>query len=248
MTNEQITSELITDYNILQQTCIPQLMKSYDMERKHTKPDCQAAWARQYVVKSPKQANTWMVVLQKPVDRTMYTGIEDVVGCAFTWYNGSLGLRAFRPSATLIEVFNPHFFTRYNERMNLNLHDMTDVMKCFFLNSGYFQPEKVREGRSEYIMSVCRGGAALGEFLNVQPRRWLVHKTFITHTQMRESQASGQLQVFKTTNESFALPASSAGKVVSPARKKKSVTPTRNVKLERYKLQQQKLEQLLASA
>src|SRR4051812_32016923 len=112
MTNEQITRELVKDYRKLQQTYIQGLMKAYDKERMRKKIDRRATWARQFILKTPTLANVWMVVLQKPPYKQIYYDIEDVEGCAVTWYNCPQGLRVFRPTQALIEVFNPHFFTR----------------------------------------------------------------------------------------------------------------------------------------
>jgi hypothetical protein len=44
-----------------------------------------------------------------------------------------------------MEIFNGHFFSRYDERLNLNLKKPLEIVKTFFNNSGYFQYSWLRK-------------------------------------------------------------------------------------------------------
>lgn len=90
----------------------------------------------------------------------------------------------------LLIVYPPHFFSRFAERMNLNLTGL-DLMRRFFeYNSSYvfqIKPEKLDERK--YILNVygsCSEGVAMG-VRAVNPGIYLF-KTFITYEMCRGEQ------------------------------------------------------------
>lgn len=143
--------------------------------------------------------------IEKSPGRDKYRAVADAVACAVVYYYSAKGLQAFRynDEGRFMEVFNGHFFVRYNERMNLNLVHIVDMIKAFFMTSGYLQIGRRQEGDKEFTVSICKEGMALGNFY-YNPA-WLVHKTFISKNLKRKDQdkherslmAKAQLQLLK---------------------------------------------------
>ena len=194
MTNEEITKAVIRDFRKIEQSHLKRLHEDYHKERKRLKIEKRNTWSKEYAVQLPLSKTEWKIVMQKNPCQPCYKDMEDATGSPYTSYFGPQGLRVFRPYENSIEVFNGHFFTRYNERMNLNLHHQTDVIQRFFFKNSYMLPETMKHNGKEYIMSVCKDGAALGQYHDETPYRWLVHNTFITTQQMHKSQAEGQFE------------------------------------------------------
>jgi hypothetical protein len=84
-----------------------------------------------------------------------------------------------------MEVFNGHFFIRYNERMKLGQTNIVDMIKAFFINCGYLQIER-QKGDKEFTVGICKEGIALGNYYG--DPEWLVHKTFISRDLARNDQ------------------------------------------------------------
>lgn len=141
-----------------------------------------------------------MIIFQKSPVKRKYSKPEDTIYNSVTWYYGPQGLRAFRPTKNYIEVFNAHLFNRYNERMDLHISRHADTIRRFFLNSGMLLQETISHNGREYMMSMCKEGAALGNYHEVSSRRrWLVHNTFITHDQMFKNQVEGKFKYLTNT-------------------------------------------------
>ena len=77
-------------------------------------------------------------------------------------------------------VYNGHLFTRYRERMNLEISDTMDVVKHFFTcNRDMSHKIMPKENDRMKIIGIVKQGFLLGEVIldNVM----MIHKTFISH-------------------------------------------------------------------
>lgn len=200
MNNKEITTEILRDLEKLNKSTVNRLIDEYDRERRKFKIDKAKAYPKDYQVKTASK-NSWIIFLQKSPSLPKYRDAYDAVGCCVVYYYSTRGLKVLRynSDSKYMEIFNGHFFARYNERLQLNLNSPVEVIKRFFHNSGYLQPQKIKKDGREYTMAVCREGMALGEYHNNSDLPWLVHKTFIHHDlkgrDQRESEKKMMTQV-----------------------------------------------------
>ena len=204
MNNKEITNEILRDLERLTRTTVDRLTDEYDRERGKFKIDKAKTYPKAYPVKTASK-NTWIVFLQKAPSVAKYKNVYDAVGCCVVYYYSTKGLKAFRFNSVgkYMEVFNGHFFARYNERLQLDLNSPVEAIKRFFNNSGYLQLRIIKKDGKEYSMGICREGMALGEYHSDSDVPWMLHKTFIHHDlkgrQQRESEkivmAQAQLQL-----------------------------------------------------
>lgn len=199
MTIAEVNAAVLKDYEKLSATSFMRLLDEYNRERKKLKIAKEAIYPRMYRIKSGAK-NVWHFFVRKsPVKANYHEG--DAVSCGVTSYFSPLGLQFFRPQAhnQFMEVFYGHFFTRYNERMNLNLANHTDIVFRFMSNCGYLQPAKWTENGKVMTSAICNDGIALGNYYDDVD--WLVHKTFISHDmkngkqQVTEQRVLLQLQI-----------------------------------------------------
>ncbi len=187
MTPHEVTAEILRERLKIETSVFDRLFEEYDRERRKLKIDKSKLYPKCYPVKT-KGKNTWLLFMQKSPGEPKYRDSCDAVACAVVYYYGAKGLKAIRynKEGKFMEVFNGHFFVRYNERMKLGLVHMVDMIKAFFNNSGYLQIQRRQEGDKECSVSVCKDGIALGNFY-YNPD-WLVHKTFISRDLKRYHQ------------------------------------------------------------
>jgi len=199
MNNKEITNEILRDLERLTRTTVDRLMDEYDRERRKFKIDKVKTYPKAYPVKTASK-NTWIVFLQKAPAVPKYKNVYDAVGCCVAYYYSAKGLKAFRfnSEGKYMEVFNGHFFARYNERLQLDLNSPVEAIKRFFNNSGYLQLQIVKKEGKQYSMGICREGMALGVYHSNSDVPWLVHKTFIHHDlkgrQQKEAEKMVMLQ------------------------------------------------------
>ncbi len=180
MIQQEVNTEILRDESKLIKSTIPRLFEEYARERKKLKIDKAQTYNRCYSIKTAAK-NNWLFFIEKSYGASRFKGGSDLVGGGLVYYYNTQGLRAFRPQEEFMEVFNGHFFTRYNQRMGLNLPYQLDVIKTFFKNSGYLKPEVMTKPDGEkYTLSVCKDGLALGRYYAGEPD-WLIHRTFISH-------------------------------------------------------------------
>jgi hypothetical protein len=191
MTNAEVDAEVRRDYDRLLSTSYDRVLDGYNRERKKLKIAKEKSFARAYPIKTSAK-NLWMIMLQKSPSINRYRNESDAVGCGVVYYFSKAGLKMFRPQVKnqFMEVFYGHFFTRYNERMRLNLDSHIEIMKTFFSNCGYLKAETRTEKGKKLTSAICRDGLALGEYYTEE--KWLVHKTFISHGQKRPDQVADE--------------------------------------------------------
>ena len=199
MNSKEITNEILRDWEKLTKTTVDRLTDEYDRERRKFKIDKAKTYPKAYPVKTASK-NTWIVFLQKAPAIPKYKNVYDAVGCCVVYYYSTKGIKAFRYNSTekYLEVFNGHFFARYNERLQLDLNSPVEAIKRFFNNSGYLQCQIIKKDGKEYSTGLCREGMALGEYNSNMDVPWMIHKTFIHHDlkghQQKESEKMVMIQ------------------------------------------------------
>ena len=186
MNPQEITKEVLTDFNKLYDTTATRLGGEYNRERKKLKIDKTKAYIKTYTVKTHSK-NPWILYLRKAPAIDKYQD-EDSIHVGFvTYYYGGKGLTVFNMSpASQLQVFYGHFFKRYNERMNLNLSTPIDVVKNYFFRNGYAGYSVIPKEGKEYVMGFSPEGILLGELQH--NRLWLVNKTFVSRDLSRHDQ------------------------------------------------------------
>jgi hypothetical protein len=86
-------------------------------------------------------------------------------------------------------VFNSHLFTRYAERLGLNIPDPIKLMEHFLTKNGYFS---IKFNEKAWL-ATCSEGMILGEIQYA--RRWIVFKTFVTDQQMFPDQTEEEMKL-----------------------------------------------------
>jgi hypothetical protein len=179
MSDEEVYKEITSDYLELRKDIgmIIRLGEKYDKMRRKLKILPSSTFSIAFPIKTNKN-NNWLLFLSKATSVTKYKGTESINILELTYYFTDIGLRAFKiiPDSdgsgrtNGISVFNSHLFTRYAERLNLNISDPIN---------GYFSSQKVQEIG---MIGTCSEGMILGEIQNAG--RWIVFKTFVTDQQM----------------------------------------------------------------
>ncbi len=176
MTPEEICNELKKDHDYTVKGRLSNALCRYDRARRRRKISNQREYYWYYEFKTPTM-NDWVMSFCKAPISKSYKGIETVCYDAFCCYYTSIGLRVFNMTADGdILVFNSHFFTRYNERLNLNLVRPLEKVKHFFANNASLRTIKLPKKGRDYIIGIVKDGFILGE---IQNDVWTVYKTFI---------------------------------------------------------------------
>jgi len=191
----EITAEIFNDWSIVTNS-LERLHNEYNKQRRKNKVPKDKTYSVAYDIKTKKK-NTWIFILSKAPSIQSYKGLESVNACCLVYYYNSEGIRVFkvRPEGGL-SVYNGHLFTRYNERMSLDLDKSIDIVKHFFINNGYSTSQILpKEGR-DFFMSTCKDGLLLGELQ--EERSWMVNKTFINRDQLKPSQDELEVELIKS--------------------------------------------------
>lgn len=178
MTEREITLEIWKDCATLHKSTVNRLGGDYHRERKKLNIDPGQTYPRHYSIRT-KAKNNWIVFIEKAPATAKYKSENDVVFCTVVYYYGTKGLQVFKPliATGLMVVYNGHVFTRYNERLQLNLNQQLDIIKRFFTYSGYSHHDVVEHRTRLFSIGVCREGVLLGDY---KPEyKWLVNRTFV---------------------------------------------------------------------
>jgi hypothetical protein len=186
MNEVEITNEVLKDFSKLRETTSDRLANEYDKERRKFKIDNKKIYPIVYPVKTAAK-NTWLLFLSKAPAHERYKGIESINVSYLVYYYNSKGLRVFNcSSGGFIEVYNGHFFKRYNERLNLNLNRPLDIVKSYFMHGCHAVYSVINKNDKKYTIGVSVEGILLGELrYNGQ---WLINKTFISRDISRPDQ------------------------------------------------------------
>lgn len=179
MTNQEISKEILKDnHAIWCSSTIDRLLNEHKQERKRLKIRNDEEYTTVYEIKT-KSKNKWIIIITKLM---LYetASYENFSVHPFTYLYTDLGIRVFSCNDKHeIRVFNKHLFARYRERMKLDIPDLMDLIKTFFINNlsmkDNFLPEV--DGKKQ-IHALIKEGFILGEF--IPEHRWFVYKTFIS--------------------------------------------------------------------
>jgi hypothetical protein len=186
MTNEEIHMKIMDEFNLIKSRYWPLKEKEYDKIRRKNSIPKTAQFSKSFEFRTPSK-NTWILIFGKAPADEKYKGPESISVCSLVYYYNETGIRVFKivPTGGL-SVFNAHFFTRYNERMNLNLVKPLDKVKHYFENNGFSKGQTFEKEGRIFILSKCKAGYLLGEIQN--NGYWMVFKTFIPNDFARTDQ------------------------------------------------------------
>lgn len=186
MNPDEITLEILRDFDKLRATTAERLGDEYDRERRKLKIDACKTYPKVYPIKTAAK-NTWLLFLGKMPKHPKYKGRDSININFVVYYYGDKGLRVFnRTTGYAIDVYNNHFFKRYNQRMNLKLDDPIDIVKNYFMYGGFSAYSVIKKNDKEYTIGVSSEGILLGELRH--NRTWLINKTFISRDLARPDQ------------------------------------------------------------
>lgn len=188
MNQKEMTAEILNDISKLERSTKERLFQEYVRERKKRKIDKAATYPKVYPIKTAAK-NTWLVFVRKsPIDKK-FTGLDAIAFCLLVYYYDRWGLKVFRhcQETGMMEEFTGHFFTRYNERMHLNITSPIETVKVFFNSSGYFQYQLAHKSPKGETFGLCKDGVALGKYF--ADYNWILNRTFISREMMKDNQA-----------------------------------------------------------
>jgi hypothetical protein len=205
MTRSEIEAEIKKDLAKIYKSTIPRLAMEYDRERRKLKFDKSEDHKKIYSIKTGSK-NSWMFFVKKATGKTKYKEISDATFFSVVHYYTKEGLNACRVlnETDDLQFFYGHFFTRYNERQQLNLPDTLSALKHFFSNNEGFQTiyshikkEKAPAG-TMFVESVCEQGLAFG--LHYIGNHHTIYKTFISKHLLTKTQRT----VEESLNQEYA--------------------------------------------
>lgn len=183
MTNEEIHVNILHDFHFILSRKFEQLGKVYDKIRRKNNIPKDAIFPKFFEFRTPSK-NTWNLLLTKAPADNFYKGQDSINVLSFFYYFIDKRIRVFKviphengKGVNGLAVFNAHFFSRYNERMNLNLINPLDKVKHFFINNGYSMDKLIQKDGKNLMIGKCRDGLNLGELQHLG--KWAIYKTFI---------------------------------------------------------------------
>lgn len=193
MDHIEITNEIKKDKQKIYATTLLRLGEEYERERKKLKIEKKRTYTKEYCIKTAKK-NNWIIFLRKAPSKEIFKNKYDLQVTSIVYYYNNTGLRVFNcTNIETLAVYNGHFFTRYNERLKLNLSKPLDIVKHFFRYNSYMARDLVKKNRRYYVISFCRDGLVLGElqygFL------WLVNKTFVSKDLLKPEQDEAEKEI-----------------------------------------------------
>lgn len=196
MNYKEISNALVSDYNYIVNRRLDRLGEKYNRARRKNKISNQREYSKIYEFQTP-QKNNWILLLSKAPSVRSYKGSSTIVIAFLCYYYTSIGIRVFKIIPTGgFSVFNSHFFTRYNERLNLGLVDPMDKVKHYFTHNGYSHSKAIKNDGKMYLVGTVKDGYILGE---VQHEIWAVFKTFISN----DMSTDDQNEIEKSLNDSL---------------------------------------------
>lgn len=179
MNNKEITEVITKDMEILyKSSTLSRLTLEYYMERKKAKVSKDAVYSKFYEVKA-KSKNKWIIKISKDHFSEKFNTPNDTVIMLFVYYYTEFGIRVFGfVDDDSIVVYNGHLFSRYRERMKLNIPGSLEIVKTYLDNNWSatyrYMPEK--DGKINFL-GLIKEGFILGDY--IVEDRWYVYKTFI---------------------------------------------------------------------
>ncbi|MCC8197371.1 MAG: hypothetical protein LIP06_02030 [Tannerellaceae bacterium] len=137
-----------------------------------------------------RRKNKWGIVMQA------YSK-KDIAYSHFSYYNSNHGYYAVVVSKKSIIIFPPHFFSRYAERKQNDIHGVDLIIHYFRNNTNFASVTKEVELSDGTKQKIVEGSTEEGVFLGiVKTGDIVIAKTFIT----REMAKGGQVEEFAKFN------------------------------------------------
>jgi hypothetical protein len=196
MNHQEIAKEILKEQEIFNySTTILRLTSQYYDERKKKKIKKDAEYPRYYDIKT-KAKNKWSILFSKDRSVNYYNSPLDFDIRFFTYYYSEKGIRVFESLPEEIIVHNQHFFTRYRERMNLNILNIMDVVKLYHQKNPdpRYNIMEEQDGRSKFV-AVLTDGFAMGEY--IVEDNWFINKTFLPKSGPNNKMSSTERSVIQ---------------------------------------------------
>jgi hypothetical protein len=187
MNYQEIAQNVKRDHDKIVATTLLRLGQEYDKERRKFRIDKKRTYTKLYSFKTASK-NNWMVVLGKaPAKETYVSPQESLTYAALTYFFDTTGLKVFQWTVPgVIQAYNSHFFTRYNERMQLGFHEPLDIVRHYFIHNAHPGYEVVPQKRRFHSIGFTAHGLMLGDFLVED--MWVQWRTFVTRDLIRPEQ------------------------------------------------------------
>lgn len=186
MNDFEILSEIQRDYRLIVNRSIDRYAKNYDKIRRNSCISKDAEFPKCFEVRTHAK-NDWILILSKAPAENKYKGLDSISYCFLVYYYTKVGIRVFKVDIQYgTAAFNAHFFSRYNERLNLGLINTLDKVKHYFCNNSYAIGQ-IKDNNSAFnVIGKCKDGFRLGCYLGNKP--WIIYKTFISNSMTSEEQ------------------------------------------------------------
>ena len=179
MNHKEISREVIQDNTIItNSSTMYRLVGEYYNERQKAKVKSDDVYPKYYPIKTHAK-NNWHILIEKDILKEKYIKPGDIDIIAFTYYYSNKAIRVFQPFENgSINVFNGHLFSRYRERMELDIPNTMDVIKLFNKQNITidYRTIPVEEGKINTV-GIVNDGFLLGEY--IEEDKWYLNKTFI---------------------------------------------------------------------
>lgn len=171
------------------------VFKQYDKERRKANVRPESAFPKYYKFRTHTK-NHWWILASKSPSVPKYKGEDTVVQSLYTYYTGAKGLMVFKAlrleDLTIsVSAYKGHVFTRYNERMGLDLKNPLDKVAHFFVNNEY---EVYHSFEDNSMVAAVTNGFLLG----IQVGDTYYARTFISHKEAREGQMNIRDKMIKS--------------------------------------------------
>lgn len=182
MNLQEISIEANAEYDVLvKSSTLQRLISEYLLERYKKKVKNNEQYVRFYNIKSKKK-NNWLIMICPKEGIEFITSPDDFSSLCILYYHSDKGLRFIVTTPTkIISVYNEHLFTRYKERMHLEISGTLEIAKHYFErnNSGVFQSFPM-EDFTRKIIGLESNGFSLGELHLSNSTIVMYYKTFIS--------------------------------------------------------------------
>jgi len=180
MKNEEIHKEIMEEMSPAKYH-LERRYIDYNKERSKFKIAKEKPYVKVYIHQT-KRKNNCLFILQKANAVDRYKNINQISSAVVMYYYTKIGIRAVRINPDKFQyVYNSHFFTRYNERLNLGLTEPLDKIIHFFTHN--ISSVGTIDKNNEYS-AVSVDGVRLGELQS----QMIVVKTFISNESMKNDQ------------------------------------------------------------
>lgn len=199
MNSQEIFLEIQREFEELFSTTAYRLVHEYDRLRRKSKIPKTAQFPECYDVRT-KGKNNWLLIISKAPSESKYKSPNDGTICFLTYYYTDNGMRVFKKmydgKANQLgggwAIYTGHLFSRYNERLNLNIDKPLDRVKDFFIKNGH---ASIKRNDDYSVMAKCKEGMLLGKQVNNQ---MIVFNTFLGPNEIKPDQQEVALNQIKS--------------------------------------------------